>query len=98
MALLFFVISNQQHSKGGVKPAQGGSFMNIFFGIILISVAIVSGFYLERQAFMRRNAAGIQEFSSYAESVKIRLKEGIIKAFGVVAGLVGIVLVVTALI
>lgn len=72
--------------------------MNIFLGIILIGVAVVSGFYLERQAFHRRNAAGIQEFSSYSQSVKVRFKEWLIKAFGVVAGLAGIVLIVTALI
>lgn len=54
-------------------------------GIVLIGIGVSAAYWLEGKKFARRNAAGIEEFSSYGASLKIRAKEG---AAGILAGIV----------
>ena len=63
----------------------------IIFGIALLGVTVAGSLWLRRKAFYRRNHAGIEEFSTYGESLKIRFKEGVI-GFGLgLCALAGII-------
>jgi len=61
--------------------------MYIMISVALLLLAAVTYFYLfkigrhfDRAAFYRRNSAGLEEFSTYDESEKTRLKEAGAKA------------------
>ena len=59
--------------------------MFLFIGIALLGICVYGSLRVERRAFYRRNSMGIEEFSTYGESIKIKAKEGLMKA-----GLIGI--------
>lgn len=52
--------------------------------------SVAFGFYLDRKAFERRNYAGIEQFESYNQRMKIKAEEGLIKVVGTLFGTVGI--------
>lgn len=66
-------------------------------GIALIGIGAYLAFLMEGRAFNRRNAAGMEEFNSYGESLRIKAKEGIAKIFAGIVLIVGIVLAVGGL-
>jgi dolichol kinase len=56
--------------------------MYVMIGVALLLLAAVTYYYLfkigrhfDRAAFERRNSAGLEEFSTYDESEKTRMKE-----------------------
>ena len=66
-------------------------------GIILMALGIFLSFKMEGKAFSRRNAAGIEEFASYGQSLKIRAKEGAIGIFAGIILVIGIFMAVGGL-
>ena len=64
--------------------------MYAVIGIILIGFTIALGVYYDRKQFMRRNAAGVEEFQSYGHKAKARVEEGAAKAVGVISALTGL--------
>ena len=72
--------------------------MAILFGLILFAVAAWFGFWLERKKFYRRNSAGIEQFESYGNMMRIKIKEGSMKAVAVLVGLAGVICIFAGLI
>lgn len=66
-------------------------------GIALIGIGAYLALKMEGRAFNRRNAAGIETFDSYRQSLKIRAKEGVVKILAGIVLIVGIVLAVGGL-
>lgn len=62
----------------------------IIIGIVLLGVCIYGSLWLKRRAFYRRNEAGIEVFSTYGESLKIKAKEGLISLGCGICALAGI--------
>lgn len=47
----------------------------LYFGIIILLVGIALRYWINRRRFYRRNAAGIEGFSSYEKAVIVRILE-----------------------
>lgn len=58
-------------------------------GFVLIASAIAGYCWTEKRKFYRMNNAGVQEFSSYGDSLKARTIEGFVKFLVGVSAMVG---------
>ena len=56
-------------------------------GLALLGICVYGSLKLNRRAFYRRNNLGIEEFSTYGDMLKIKVKEG---AIGVALGICGL--------
>lgn len=64
------------------------------FGILLAILGLGLRYWLNRRAFNRRNAAGVELFNSYEAATGNKLLEGLGKKIGGVLVIVGILLAV----
>ena len=61
----------------------------LFIGLGLLGICVYGSLRVERMAFYRRNAMGVEEHSSYGDMLKTKAKEGLMKAGLVAVGLAG---------
>ena len=61
----------------------------LFVGILLAVIGLALRYVINRRIFNRRNAAGVEEFTSYGASVGIRLLESIGRLLGLLLLLAG---------
>lgn len=68
--------------------------MLIVIGVLLLIIAIVLGFWLDKQRFNRKNCAGVEIFKDYKHKVLTGFEEGAVQALGMILGLAGILCIV----
>ena len=64
----------------------------VFFGILLAVLGYALQYFMNRRAFNRRNAAGVEEFASYEAAAGTRFLEGAGRKLGTVLIVVGLIL------
>ena len=62
------------------------------FGILLVVLGYALRYLMNRRAFNRRNAAGVEEFKSYEAATGTRLLEGTGRKLGTLLIIVGLLL------
>jgi len=64
----------------------------IFFGILLAVLGYALQYLMNRRAFNRRNAAGVEEFASFEAATGTRLLEGLGRKVGTVLLIGGLII------
>lgn len=64
----------------------------VFFGILLAVFGYALQYFVNRRAFNRRNAAGVEEFASFEAATGTRLLEGAGRKLGSILIVVGLIL------
>ena len=64
----------------------------VFFGLLLAVLGYALQYFVNRRAFNRRNAAGVEEFTSFEAATGARFLEGAGRKLGSILIVVGLVL------
>ena len=64
----------------------------VFFGLLLAVLGYALQYFVNRRAFNRRNAAGVEEFASFEAATGTRFLEGAGRKLGSILIVLGLIL------